>query len=260
MTLFSSPVLTRIAAARREYVAGFGWPFGKVLELGAFDNPVFVRENGDDVRYLDWFSRDELLELHRGNSRRRLDHIVDVDYVVKSHHFAPAIEERFDLIAGSHVIEHIADVISWLNQLESLLADGGKIFLAIPDRRFTFDYFRQVSEATDMVRAHREGLTRPSVWQLAAHFYYHFKVDVAAIWEGRKPAKLVPRFDLATAIRMAEEKAESYTDAHCWVFTPPSFKQAISDLAGGGFVGLKVDHIEPTRQGENEFWAMMSRI
>jgi SAM-dependent methyltransferase len=253
-----SPLLSRIANRRRQYFAGLGYPFGKVLELGAFGNPVFLREMGDDVKYLDWFSKQELLDMHGAKAQQHFDRMVDIDYVVKEHHFAPHINERFDVISASHVIEHIADLISWLNQLDELLVDGGRICLAVPDRRYTFDYFRPETEVTAIVRAHEEKLTRPSKWQIAENFYYYQKVDINALWAGEQPV-FMPRFDLATALRKAEESSHVYTDSHCWVFTPSSLERVIADLKSGRFIRLHAEKIEPTHKGANEFWAILSR-
>lgn len=255
----TSSVISRISNLRRQYVSNLRWPFGAVLELGPFDNPVFSRKIGDEVKYLDWFSKEELAEMHKSNPNRNFDRLPEIDFVVKDHQFAQYIGERFDLISGSHVLEHIPDLISWLNQLEELLADGGQIFLSVPDRRYTFDYFREVSEATAIIRAYEERLTQPSKWQIVESFYYHQKVNLAEIWAGNEPKNFTPRFDLGTALLMAEEKSRSYTDVHCWVFTPSSFKRVIGDLADGGFIRLHVDNIEPTRQGLNEFWVVLCR-
>ncbi|MGH6862257.1 MAG: class I SAM-dependent methyltransferase [Phyllobacterium sp.] len=251
--------LSKIAVARRQYLARHVASFGSIAELGAFDNPVFSSDLDDDVKYIDWFSKEELIDMHKNNPRRNFARAVDVDYVIKDHLFARHISARFDTISGSHVIEHIADVISWLNQLESLLSPGGRLFLAIPDRRYTFDFYRKESTAVEMVRASVDRLQRPDTWQLFDHFYYHQKVDCQAIWSGQAPSKFSPRFDLDDALQRAERASSTYTDAHCWVFTPESFKRAMDDLFVGGFTKLSVHHVEPTMKNENEFWAIMRK-
>ena len=185
--------------------------------------------------------------------------MVHIDFVVKDHHFSPYINERFNVISASHVIEHIPDLIFWLNQLDELLADGGRICLAIPDRRYTFDYFRPETEATAVVRAHEEKLTKPSKWQIAESIYYHQKVDLNELWAGKTPQRFTPRFDLNTAIRMGEERSKTYTDTHCWVFTPASLERLIADLNFGRFIKLHIESIEPTKKGLNEFWAILRR-
>lgn len=249
--------LSKSAVARREFLLEYLGEFGTIVELGAFDNPVFARPLGDTVKYIDWFSKEELIALHQNNPRRNFPRAVDVDFVIKDHLFARHLSEKFDIISGSHVIEHIADVVSWLNQLAMIMKPGGTVFLAVPDKRYTFDYYRKESTAVEMVRASTIGLSKPDVWQLFDHFYYHQKVECDEIWEGKAPPKFRPRFDLAEALKKATKASLNYTDAHCWVFTPESFERSMDDLFVGRFINLHVAHIEPPRAGSNEFWVVL---
>ncbi|RVB80553.1 MULTISPECIES: methyltransferase domain-containing protein [unclassified Mesorhizobium] len=259
MLISPQSVLSRVAVERREYLQRRLPRFGSILELGAFDNPVFRKELGDMVKYADWFGKEELLDMHKSNHKRNFNRAVDVDYVIKDHLFARHVDAKFDLISGSHVIEHIADVVTWLKEIEALLRPGGAVFLAIPDRRYTFDYFRSESTAIQMVRAHEEKLSRPDKWQIFDHFYYHQKVDAEAIWNGMPPSEFKSRFSFSEAIKRSEIASNEYTDAHCWVFTPSSFEIAINDLRLPGLVGLSVEHVEPTRRGRNEFWTVLRK-
>ena len=253
-------MLTKVAQSRRDFLCRHrGDVLDRILEIGAFDNPTFRRELGDRVEYLDFFSREELIAMHRDNPRRNLSAAVEVDHVVKTSDFATKLTPGFDLVVAHHVIEHVPDPIFWFEQIEQILAPGGSVFLSIPDRRYTFDFFRPVSLATQMMRAHAERLERPDVWQLTEAFYYHMKVDLAAIWRAQRPRKFVPRFSLAKAREMAETKCAAYADAHCWVFTSPSFLQCMEDLRSAGPFPFSVAHWEEPETGSNEFRVLLQR-
>jgi hypothetical protein len=251
--------LKKTALRRRAFIEERAGPAGRVLEIGAFDNPTFRREAGDHVRYLDYFSTEELRVAHAGNPRRDPAGAVDVDFVVKSSDFAGVVAGPYDLAVANHVVEHIPDLVHWFAQLTGLLAEGGRVFLAVPDRRYTFDYFRKESNAVQVLRAHREQLDKPDAWQLAENFYYHQKVDLAALWEGVLPERFTPRFSLAEALRRAEAQAAKYVACHCWVFTPPSFRALLNDLHSAGVLDLAVEHMDGPRPGTNEFWVLLRR-
>jgi len=252
--------LSSIARKRRAFVEKSSLLNGRFLELGAFDNPIFRKEDGDNVRYVDWHSKAELIELSKTSPNRDISKIVDVDYIIKSNELSKAINDKFNLVCASHVIEHIPDVCRWFEELGALLTPSGQIFLAIPEKRYTFDYFRQISRATEFVRAYREKLVIPSIWQLADHFYYHQKVNVTEIWAGKNPTLFQPRFNLAHALDLAEKKSISYTDAHCWVFTSDTFYQLIDDLRSSGIVDLEVTAIQHPLEQTNEFMVMLRKV
>ena len=251
--------LSSIARKRRAFAENSSFLDGRFLELGAFDNPMFRKEDGDNVKYVDWHSKAELIELSKTSPNRDISKIVDVDYIIKSNELSKAIGDKFDLVCASHVIEHIPDMCRWFEELSALLTPRGQIFLAIPDKRYTFDFFRQISRATEFVRAYQEKLVIPSMWQLADHFYYHQKVNVAEIWAGKNPAAFQPRFSLAHALDLAERKSSSYTDAHCWVFTSDTFCQLIDDLRSSGIVNLEVTNIQHPLEQTNEFMVMLRK-
>lgn len=232
---------------------------GRVLEFGAFDNPTFRREAGDDVEYIDYFSGEELKQEFAANRRRDLEAVVTVDHVVKSHRFADEVPGAFDLIVANHVVEHIADLIGWLEQVESLLAEGGRVFLSVPDRRYTFDYFRAETTAVQLLRAHEEKLERPDFWQILDHMYYHQKVDSKQIWKGHLPERFQPRFSLAEACRRAKARTQAYANVHCWVFTAQSFERCMDDLKSAAAIPLLLDSIAPPDGGFNEFWVALRR-
>src|SRR5699024_3899599 len=97
------------------------------------------------------------------------------DFVVKSLNFSNSIPRTFDLLVANHVVEHVADLLLWFAECGALLRDGGRLLLSVPDRNYTFDFFRPVSLASQILRAHEERARKPQLWQVVDHFYYHQK-------------------------------------------------------------------------------------
>ena len=225
----------------------------RILEIGAMDAPTFP--DGDrDVRYLDWFSREELIERHGANERRRPEAMVEVDYVVKSPDFSTELGGRFDLVIANHVIEHVPDPIRWLQQAEAATAAEGHLFLAVPDRRYTFDYLRPESTFPDLLRAHEQRLERADYYQVLSSLLYHRPVRAEDAWSGRLEEKLgQPRFSVPDAMRRARSLSEEYAGIHCHVFTRESFERVLGETADSGLIGWRIAAMDDVKPGRNEF-------
>ena len=133
----------------------------KLLEIGPLAFPTYSADEAD-IKYMDWCSAEELRERFKEDPNVEVKEIVDVDYVIKQKSFSKLIDDKFDLIIGSHTIEHIPDVISWICELQNLLSPNGALFLCVPDRRYTFDVLRPQTTFVDLLRCHRENLEKPS--------------------------------------------------------------------------------------------------
>jgi hypothetical protein len=128
------------------------------LEIGPYMNPT-VRKDEGDVRYLDFFSTEELAA--REQDRRSKNAVIPVvDYVVKSDDYYRHVSDRFDYVVANHVFEHVDNPVQWLIDLARLVHDGGVMFLTIPDKKYNFDRYRTDTPLshllTDFFRGHGE--------------------------------------------------------------------------------------------------------
>jgi len=231
----------------------------KVLEIGAFDNATFWCELGDNVKYTDFFSKEELLELYAGNPRRRLDKLVDVDFVVKDGDFANKVGGNYDLVIANHVVEHVPDLIGWLKQISAVLKPNGMLFLSIPDKNYTFDVHRPLSTWIDVIRAHEDLRTKPDALTIAQAKWYHTRVDKTALWDGEAPAPRPIRSSLAEIISESRIRSQDYVDTHCWVFVPSSFEVLMQDLASAQEIDFDVQRIDETEYNTSEFHAILKK-
>jgi len=231
----------------------------RILEIGAFDNATFRIDAGDDVKYLDYFSREELFSAYKDNPRRNMSRLVDVDFVVKGPTFSEAVGGPYDLFVGNHVVEHVPDLVGWLNQIEKVLDADGYVFLAVPDKRFTFDYYKPITTWSDVVRAHKEKRVMPDSLTIATNRWYFTKVDTEALWRGEQAPAFSPKQPLSEILKSAELDAIEYVDSHCWVFTPDSFVTLLQDMKSADLTSLSVKKMEPTKVNSNEFWVVLGR-
>mmetsp|Transcript_5773 Transcript_5773/g.8027 ORF Transcript_5773/g.8027 Transcript_5773/m.8027 type:complete len:325 (+) Transcript_5773:171-1145(+) len=142
-----------------------------VLEIAPLCAALFPQ--GPYVKNLDVQSREENIkkyDLEKNSWPKDLfgeswkEHFAEVHYIWKGGKYSNIIKngEKFQRIVGSHVIEHIPDLISWLNDLYDLLLPGGEVRMLIPDMRFNWDHRRRPTELSDIIGNYLEQRQRPT--------------------------------------------------------------------------------------------------
>lgn len=231
----------------------------KILEAGALDCPTFYPDEVD-IEYLDWFATEELKQFAINGSGRNINLVCDVKYPVKDKHFAKHIPGKFDLFIANHVIEHVPDVISWLQNIEKVLAPGGFAFLSIPDKRYTFDYIRRESTVTDFLRCYTLDLEKPDVWQIFDAMYYHRSIRRKDVDSGAFRELVKKRNEPASEIfRKAKIKAKNYVSLHCSVFSYPSFERLFNDLLETNLINFKLVATGDVPPNKQEFHVLLQK-
>jgi SAM-dependent methyltransferase len=241
------------------------------LEIGPLATPIASKVNGT-VLYVDHADRETLRRKYAEDAhmRTRLDDIVEVDYVLpegQSLGQGLAAEGPFDYIIASHVIEHIPDLVGWLDEIHGLLRPGGILSLVVPDKRFTFDVNRAPTDISAILDAHHRKLTRPTFGQI---FDFSSRtihgVDAGKIWSAEADYRNSVRTDCADPRLMAFDFADKvlasgdFIDIHCHVFAPASFLDIIGDLSHLRLLEFALASFHPTARGDLEFFASLEAL
>jgi SAM-dependent methyltransferase len=126
---------------------------GSGIEIGALHNPLSVAE-GLQVKYVDRMRKRELYEHYpelRGHP------LVEVDIIDDGETLASIAAESQDFIIANHFLEHCQDPIATLKSFARVLAAGGIVYMAIPDKRFTFDRDRERTPLSHLIEDHASG-------------------------------------------------------------------------------------------------------
>jgi hypothetical protein len=238
-------------------------PKQRGLEFGPLDRPI-VRKVDAEIYYVDHLPKDGLCEKYLNVPGYDISNIVDIDFVWGDETLSAIVEKSapFDYIIASHVIEHVPDVIGWLNEICDVLKASGIISLIIPDKRFTFDFYRPITSLADLVSCHLEKRRRPSARQIFEAYLLHASVDVAELWKSSLPPKSVQLVhDKLFALKICQEALdeEKYCDVHCSVFTPQSFYHLVEVLFEMKLIKCSVETIYPTQPNEIDFFASLKK-
>lgn len=229
---------------------------GRGLEIGPLMAPIVTPADGE-IYYLDHASTEDLRAKYEHDPAVSVDRITPVDFVWGAQTIAEATSGKapFDYVVASHVMEHVPDLLGWLNEITTVLRPGGRIGLALPDRRFTFDVRRRPSDVPDVIEAYLLKLRRPSVRATFDHFYRFVEVNVGQRWHGEVGYKPTD-FDYQTALALATTSAvgQEYVDTHCWVFSDKELLELLRLLAQTDLLRLSVAGFTPTAVGDHEFF------
>ena len=230
------------------------------LEIGPSYNPVAPKSQGYNVETVDYICAADLKQKYRDNSTIDISLIEEVDYVTDGQRITSVIKNKsYDYIIASHVIEHVTDIISFIQDCESLLKEDGVLILAVPDKKFCFDIFQSLTSTGDVIQAYLEQRTRHPIGKVFNHFAYNASSDDRLAWSKDSLGSLKLTKSISEAMQVVDTLRESseYCDIHGWHFLPNSFRLIINDLFLAGYIHLKEKDFRDTLGFE--FFIILSR-
>lgn len=155
LSLVRRLVSSRLVPFNREAIAS-RYLHGDGIEIGALHNPLPVPSSAR-VRYLD---RMAVPELERQYPELRGEALVDVDIIDDGERLTSLPDASQDFVIANHFLEHCQDPLGAVGSMFRVLRPGGVLYLAVPDRRFTFDADRPVTPLDHVLEDHRAGPER----------------------------------------------------------------------------------------------------
>ena len=135
---------------------------GQGIEIGALHNPLQVPPTAK-VKYVDRLPIAQLREQYPELNDKEL---VEVDILDDGERLTTISDASQDFVIANHFVEHSQDPIGAVLNMLRVLKPGGRLYLAIPDKRCCFDSDRPVTSLEHLMRDHAEG----PEWSRAQHF------------------------------------------------------------------------------------------
>jgi len=241
---------------RREWVLAGHSAGGLGLEIGPGNTPFVADDPQLRVKTLDHRDQAGLIAKYE-NLKLDTSRIRPVDYVWSGERYADLVgDTRFDWILASHVIEHVPDLIGFINECGEILASGGRLSLFVPDRRCEFDYFRPCSGLGSVIDAHLQERRRSSPGLAAEFALYASQLDGQDTWAPDGHADPQLRFSDSRASSLMGKAQAQYVDIHAWVFTPHSLRLIVEDAYRLGLLKLRETAFHT--DGAFEFYIQLS--
>ncbi len=143
---------------RRRYLLKYIAPEACGLEIGPYCSPTILKSEAE-VLYLDYASQAELEAERARSPDPHAGEVAPVDFVVRGEDYRDAVDRPLDYIVANHVMEHVANIVLWLERLSAMLRPGGILFIAIPDKKYNFDRYRTNTDLSHLLADYFRGKT-----------------------------------------------------------------------------------------------------
>jgi predicted SAM-dependent methyltransferase len=225
-----SPDARRLNACRRQladqYVRGEG------IEIGALHQPLAVSRQAR-VRYVDRYDVDGL---RRHYPELAALPLVEVDIIDDGEALQSLPDASVDFVIANHFIEHTQSPLATLRNHLRVLRPTGVLYLAVPDKRRTFDIDREVTPLQHILRDLEEG----PEWSRVQHFSdWAQHVDHAPDAEEH-------------AARLMQD---DYS-IHFHVWTPDAFTELLEHARDELAMPFSIEQLQPN---QHEFIAILRR-
>lgn len=179
---------------------------GQGIEVGALHRPLKLPSHVR-VRYVD---RLTTIELRRHYPELKSESVVPVDIVEDGEALSSISDGSLDFVVANHMIEHCENPIGALSNWLRVVRAGGVTYVAVPDKRFTFDHSRPITSIEHVLRDWREG----PEWSRLDHYEEY--------------ARLVDGTDPTAARRRAHELTRERRSIHFHVWDTKAFREFLA--------------------------------
>lgn len=229
----------------------------RIIEIGASFAPLAPKRDGWRTCVVDHDTRENLVAKYAGTDVKT-EEIEEVDVVWRHGQLHKVVSRELigtcDAIIVSHVLEHLPDLIGFLDSARQLVHDQGRLIFALPDKRWCFDLFRALSFAGDVLQAHHEQRLLRSFATRFNEIAYSVTAEGKIGWGAGEHVRSLDFFHpfnrLSKLTYDAAAEPGEYEDAHAWHFTPSSFALLVLDLSLIGVVDWQVEWMESGKRVE----------
>ncbi|HTZ08796.1 MAG TPA: methyltransferase domain-containing protein, partial [Acidimicrobiales bacterium] len=140
---------------------------GRGLELGPGNYPFRILPPDVEVRYVDRWASDTIGQLSDFGASLTAHYRAafvepDITLDFNRDRLRPVPDGGEDFVIASHLLEHLAEPIGFLDEVHRVLGPGGLFLLLLPDRLRTEDRFRAPTPLGHLVEEHGRGVEEVS--------------------------------------------------------------------------------------------------
>lgn len=216
------------------------WLEGEGIEIGALHRPLELPP-GASVTYVDRYSVAELRTRYPELAEQPL---TEVSVIGDAQDLSAFESNSLDFVIANHLLEHLEYPVDGLLEFQRVLRPRGLVYLALPDKRVTFDRTRSLTTIDHLLDEQR---LRNAAQQRWDHF-----VDWAVHVDGKKPGQ--------DADDWARDLMARNYSIHFHVWRPETFLEFF--FAARARAGVELDLLQfagPEAEGDDEFILLFAK-
>jgi hypothetical protein len=239
----------------------------RILEIGPSFNPMAPKRDGWNSFSLDHATRDELVKKYAqlGHLHHQIE---EVDFLWRGGPIETSVPQEmwgsFDACIASHLIEHIPNPMGFYVSMSALLAPKGSLLLVVPDKRYTFDFFKQLSTTSELIDAFKHKRVRHTKAIAFDNANTNCCLENGITWNDTADLAGI-HFASGNGISEGYQAYEhtdeaaisAYVDFHGWTYTPASFALSMLETNALGLHSFIIEQFYPS--SECEFYAVLKR-
>jgi SAM-dependent methyltransferase len=214
------------------------------LEISPNWAPLVLRGEAKMV-YCDRLSTEEL-EFREKDNKGRIEFraaVEEMDFVWSDGTALPSYfsdDEKFDFVVSSHVMEHVPNLLGFLQQQRQVCKDDGIICFVVPDVRLSGEHFRPLTTPAQLIEAFVLNRDKPSPGMVYEASYHIFDWPGLANLKAKHVRETKRGYTTEQAMEFARHAVNNYVDVHCWSFTYAAMEDLFGELKEAGCFDFEV--------------------
>jgi SAM-dependent methyltransferase len=136
---------------------------GRGVEIGPGTNPQVLPSDRVDVTYIEQSSPEQWHQLYNDTGKYPVDPELWSRYQIGEAHSLPVEDESLNFIFSSHVFEHLANPIAYLQYWHRKLKSGGMVLAIVPDVAGCKDYVYRPCPVGDFLQEYEAKIMEPTI-------------------------------------------------------------------------------------------------
>ncbi|NOU47297.1 MAG: methyltransferase domain-containing protein [Bacteroidales bacterium] len=112
-------------------------------------------------------------QIEKGKTYNYFENKIGTQFIGEVSSLSSFIFEKYDFVLSSHCLEHCANPLKVIYEIKKILVDKGLLLIVVPNKEFTFDHKREVTNLEHLIRDFENNTLEGDLTHLDEILKYH---------------------------------------------------------------------------------------